>query len=207
LNAWQVNGTYSGLSINSSKWEINRHYYFENSSAIPSLVKLYRAQNTSALAGFINYTRANENGGFDPISNVYPIKLGLTVEIVFQIIGAKGDPHPDTHPWHMHGSNFYDMGVGPGEFTEKAFQAQLCGRRPIQRDTTLGYTKAGEFTHAPFNYQGVYPLHMNNVVRTMKRCPSDGELFGSRRLILESGWLAISYTGLICRFIVIFSLI
>lgn len=120
-------------------------------------MKLYRAQNTSALAGFINYTRANEHGGFDPISNVYPIKLGLTVEIVFQLIGAKGDPYPDTHPWHMHGSNFYDMGVGPGEFTEKAFQAQLCGRRPIQRDTTLGYTKAGEFTHAPFNYQGVYP--------------------------------------------------
>jgi L-ascorbate oxidase len=157
LNAWQVNGTYSGLSINSSKWEINRHYYFENGNAIPALVKLYRAQNTSALAGFINYTRAHEHRGFDPVSNVYPIKLGLTVEIVFQLIGAKGDAYPDTHPWHMHGSNFYDMGAGPGEFTEKAFQTQLSGRCPIQRDTTLGYTKAGEFVHAPFDYQGVYP--------------------------------------------------
>jgi hypothetical protein len=151
-----VNGTYSGLAINSSKWEINRYYYFENGSATPSLVKLYRAQNTPAISNLINYTRAYENGGFDSVTNVYPIKLGHTIDIVFQLIGAKGDLYPDTHPFHVHGNNFFDMGSGPGEFTERAFQAQLAQINPIQRDTTMGYTKAGNFTHAPFEYQGVY---------------------------------------------------
>jgi hypothetical protein len=154
LNAWQVNGTYSGLAISSNKWEINRYWYFENDSALPSLVKLYSADSTT-LARFINYTRASENGGFDSVTNVYPIKLGLTIEIVFQLIGAKGAAFPDVHPWHVHGHNFYDMGVGAGEFSEEVFQAQLAGRSPIQRDTTIGYAKAGNFTHAPYEYQGV----------------------------------------------------
>ena len=123
------------------------------------MVKLYRAQNTTAIGNFVNYTRAYENGGFDPVTNVYPIKLGYTIEIVFQLIAAKGNQYPDTHPWHVHGNNFYDMGVGPGEFSEEAYQAQLAGRQPIQRDTTLGYSKDGNFTHAPYEYQGVHSFY------------------------------------------------
>jgi hypothetical protein len=156
LNAWQVNGTYSGLAINSSRWEINRYYYLDpDPTRIPSLVTLYKSQNTSQLENYINYTRADANGGFDPVTNIFPIKMNSTIEIIFQLIGAKGGSYPDVHPWHVHGQNFYDMGVGPGEFTDDAYQAQLAGRKPVQRDTTIGYSREGNFTHAPYEYQGV----------------------------------------------------
>jgi L-ascorbate oxidase len=154
LNAWQVNGTYTGLALNSSRWEINRHSYIEgNRLGPPALVTLYKTQNTSAINGFINYTHAYENGGFYPVTNIFPIKLGYTIEIIFQLIGVQGGVDPDIHPWHVHGQNFYDMGVGPGEFTDEAFQAQLVTRKPVQRDTTMGYSQEGNFTHQPFEYQ------------------------------------------------------
>lgn len=135
---------------------MNNFFYIEQKPCrFPSLVTLYKSQNTSALDNFINYTRAYENGGFDPVTNLYHIKMGYTVELIFQLIGAKGGSYPDTHPWHIHGQNWYDMAVGPGEFTDEAYQAQLSMQKPIQRDTSLGYAQEGNFTHAPYQYDGV----------------------------------------------------
>lgn len=59
---------------------------------------------------------------------------------------------PDLHPWHVHGQNFYDMGVGAGQFTEDAYQAQLSTLTPIQRDTTIGYAQESNVTD---NYDNV----------------------------------------------------
>ena len=153
MNAWQVNGTYTGLNINTSRWDINLAWFQEeNPLEIPALVTLYKYQGTPAINNFINYTRAAQFGGYDPVSDIYPIKINTTIEIIFQIIGTVGGTLPDLHPWHVHGQNFYDMGVGTGEFTEAAYQAQLSTLVPIQRDTTIGYAQESNVTN---NYDNV----------------------------------------------------
>jgi hypothetical protein len=37
----------------------------------------------------------------------------------------------------MHGGDFWDMGGGTGNFTDKAWQAHLATMTPVRRDTTI----------------------------------------------------------------------
>ena len=142
LNAWQTNGT---TSLNRLHWEVNRDCYIEcNPKRDPILVTLYKAQNTSVIRRYINYTRASENGGFDRVNKIYPVKRGTTIEVVFQLMGSKNATQIDLHPWHVHGQDFYDLGAGPGKCSEEALQGLIATRRPIQRDTTVGYSAKRE---------------------------------------------------------------
>jgi L-ascorbate oxidase len=52
-----------------------------------------------------------------------------------------GTEQVDIHPWHVHGANFYDMGLGSGQFTPTKLAKILSNRNPVQRDTTVGYSK------------------------------------------------------------------
>jgi len=134
-----MNGT---VSLKRFHWEVNRYCYIENTlDREPALVTLYKAQNTSAIHQYINYTRADKNDGFDPISKIYPIKLNSTVEVVFQLMTVKGATQMDVHPWHLHGQDFYDLGLGKGKFTDEKLTEILSTRNPIHRDTTVGFAE------------------------------------------------------------------
>lgn len=43
----------------------------------------------------------------------------------------------DTHPWHMHGRHYYDIGAGEGAYDADMAEARLAGTTPVQRDTTM----------------------------------------------------------------------
>lgn len=60
-------------------------------------------------------------------TNVYEIKHQEVVDLVVQL----GPRFCGTHPWHMHGNTFWDMGGGPGKYNGTA----VLTKEPIRRDT------------------------------------------------------------------------
>ncbi|KAI0867513.1 Cupredoxin [Hypoxylon argillaceum] len=104
----------------------------------PYLVALY--QNETAYLP--NYEAAVANGGLDPATKSYPAKLGEVLEIVLQNVGSHAYDGSaggglDTHPWHMHGRHYYDIGSGEGKYDADVAEAKLAGTSPVQRDTTM----------------------------------------------------------------------
>ncbi|KAI1121219.1 Cupredoxin [Nemania abortiva] len=104
----------------------------------PYLVALY--QNDTAYLP--NYEAAVANGGLDSSTGSYPAKLGEVLEIVLQNVGShtydgSAGGGLDTHPWHMHGRHYYDIGSGEGKYDPNVAEAKLSGTTPIQRDTTM----------------------------------------------------------------------
>ncbi|GAP93313.2 putative multicopper oxidase [Rosellinia necatrix] len=137
-------------------WEDNGVRWTENAAdplahttpAKPYLVALYLNET-----GYLpDYDAGVANGGLDPRTGAYPARLGEVLEIVLQNVGARtldgsAGGGLDTHPWHMHGRHYYDIGAGEGVFDADAAEAKLAGTTPVQRDTTLLYRYAN--TTAP----------------------------------------------------------
>jgi L-ascorbate oxidase len=46
---------------------------------------------------------ADENGGLDPSSQTYPVKLGEVLDIVIQMKSSQLTKLVEAHPWHSHG--------------------------------------------------------------------------------------------------------
>lgn len=104
----------------------------------PYLVSLYQNQ----AAYMPSYAAAVKNNGVDPATGVFPAKISEVLEIVLQNIGAEtydGSPAGglDVHPFHAHGSHYYDIGGGPGAYDPKVAEARLKGTQPVLRDTTM----------------------------------------------------------------------
>ncbi|KAI8627879.1 Cupredoxin [Xylariaceae sp. FL1651] len=104
----------------------------------PYLVALYQ-NDTDYLP---DYDAAFSNGGLDPTTKTYPAKLGEVLEIVIQNVGSHSYDGSaagtlDTHPWHMHGRHYYDIGSGEGRYDPDIAEGKLKDTTPIQRDTTM----------------------------------------------------------------------
>ncbi|KAI1365929.1 Cupredoxin [Xylaria arbuscula] len=151
INAQQIaNGSYI--------WQDNGSAWTEDGTNMLNVTKLYEPylvalyKNDSSYVP--DYAAALSNGGLDPKTKTYPARLGEVLEIVVQNVGSvtydgSASGGLDTHPWHMHGRHFYDIGSGPGRFDAGTAEAKLTGTAPVRRDTTVLYrynarTGAGE---------------------------------------------------------------
>ncbi|KAH9868288.1 hypothetical protein J1614_007360 [Plenodomus biglobosus] len=103
----------------------------------PYLVDLYK-NGPSAMP---NYTAAMENGGWDPYTLTWPAKLGEVIEIILENTGSlvNGNGGFDYHPFHLHGSHYYDCGSGNGTYDAVANEEKLKHYNPVKRDTTNLY--------------------------------------------------------------------
>ncbi|KAK9415471.1 putative Multicopper oxidase [Seiridium unicorne] len=138
-----------------SRWQVNNNSWMEHGDILsdyttpyqPYLVALYENQ-TEYLP---DYDAAIVNGGLDPKTRTYPAKVGEVIEVVVQNIGARSPANNtlvppgslDTHPWHAHGTHFYDIGSGQGAYDPEAAEARLSGTSPIRRDTVVLYKYSG----------------------------------------------------------------
>lgn len=152
----QLNTTVRGPSL--IDWQLNGNSWFEqiqgDGTKTPLLIDIYK----NGEGAMPDYDAAVKNGGWDPVTKVWPFKLNEVVEIVFQNTGSYYTPSPggrDSHPMHLHGEPFFDCGSGPGEYDPDVAEKQLQekylnkGLIPALRDTTLLHRyevkgKAGE---------------------------------------------------------------
>lgn len=49
-------------------------------------------------------------------NGVYKLDLGSTVDIILQNAGMLNNNNSETHPWHLHGHDFWVLGYGEGKF-------------------------------------------------------------------------------------------
>ncbi|KIW88330.1 L-ascorbate oxidase [Cladophialophora bantiana CBS 173.52] len=93
-----------------------------------------------------DYGRAIANGAFDPLSQMYPARIGEVLEIVWQNAASYPAGIYGLHPMHAHGGPYWDLGSGSGEYSPEAHAVLLesysAGNGPYpgsRRDTTLLY--------------------------------------------------------------------
>lgn len=145
LNVQQINDSYAIWQDSNVSWIPDASDPLPHTSpSVPYLVALY--QNESAYLP--NYTAAVANGGVDPTTKTFPARIGEVLEIVLQQVGGLGENGNtgggvDVHPWHAHGSHYYDAGAGPGAFDPSVMEARLKGTQPVRRDTTMLYCYSG----------------------------------------------------------------
>ncbi|KAI0161988.1 Cupredoxin [Xylariaceae sp. FL1272] len=141
INAQQVaNISYVWQDAGVTWTEDNSDMLNVTSPHKPYLVALYQNDTTY----IPDYDAAIANGGLDPKTMTYPGKLGEVLEIVVQNVGSvtydgSTGGGLDTHPWHMHGRHYYDIGAGQGPFNADEAYAKLEGTNPVERDTTILY--------------------------------------------------------------------
>ncbi|KFY31984.1 hypothetical protein V493_00619 [Pseudogymnoascus sp. VKM F-4281 (FW-2241)] len=100
-------------------WTQNGLPWTESFPKMPYLVALY-LDNATTLP---SYDVAVSNGlGMDPRVRAFPARIGEVLEIVIQNSGATNGAL-DVHPFHAHGSHFYDIGSGNGTYDANA---NLC---------------------------------------------------------------------------------
>lgn len=115
-------------------WLENQFSWTDEVPKEPYLVSLYKDDGVE----FPSMTRALKNNGLDPVTGAFPAAIGEVLEIVIQNTGADSGGI-DTHPWHAHGSHYYDIGSGNGTYNATANEERLKGMNPVRRDTTMLY--------------------------------------------------------------------
>lgn len=130
------------LALNNHTWtETNQHERdtpFNSTLSVydvPYLVDIYN-RGEQAIP---NYENALRHGGWDPELNVYPAKLGEIIDIIIQYDAIGSHASNDAHPFHLHGTHYWDLGSGPGSYNATANEAKLRGYNPVLRDTTTLY--------------------------------------------------------------------
>lgn len=141
INVQQVKRGYQLWTLNNNTWTEDAADPLPHTTPFePYLVALYRNQ-TQYLP---NYNASLLNGGLDPSTRTYPAKIGEVIEIVFQNLGSvdyngTSNGSLDIHPWHAHGSHYWDIGGGDGAWSPATAEKQLAGTVPVRRDTTMLY--------------------------------------------------------------------
>lgn len=135
----RIHITNSQLTQSTIVWQLDGLNWTDNNPANtpPYLVDIYK----NGPAAMPNYTAALANNGWDPHTLTWPAKLGEVLEIILENTGSKVSNNGglDYHPFHLHGSHFYDCGSGNGTYDPAANEAKLQSYHPVQRDTTNLY--------------------------------------------------------------------
>lgn len=125
---------------NTIVWAQDNSPWMDTFPLEPYLVSLYKNNSLE----FPSYDRALANDGIDPVTRAFPANIGEVIEIVVQNTGSYVGSL-DAHPFHAHGSHYYDLGSGNGSYDHIANEANLQGVQLAKRDTTMLY-KYGEKT-------------------------------------------------------------
>ncbi|KAF4556606.1 Multicopper oxidase-like protein 9 [Elsinoe fawcettii] len=143
-------GNWDGLKPNgSADWQPNSFAWQETrigaTNRVPYLIDVLKNNKAP------NYSLALKNGGFDPSSKSYPARVGEVLDIVWQGNAGIGQ-YFDSHPMHMHGEHYYDLGSGNGTYDAKKNEQKLTKKNyvPAKRDTTVlyRYLETGESSQA-----------------------------------------------------------
>jgi L-ascorbate oxidase len=132
--------THQMITNSSTVWAQDNSPWLDTFPSEPYLVSLYKNDGLE----FPSLERALANGGIDPVTRAFPADIGEVIEIVVQNTGS-GRGSLEAHPFHAHGSHYYDLGSGNGTYDPIANEENLKGLQPVKRDTTMLY-KYGEVT-------------------------------------------------------------
>ncbi|GMP32751.1 hypothetical protein CsSME_00006370 [Camellia sinensis var. sinensis] len=124
------------------RWSINNvSFNFPHTPYLIALKQnLKHAFNQNSLsdgndfANYDIYSVAN-NTNATSSDSIYRLKFNSTVDIILQNANTMTKNNSETHPWHLHGHDFWVMGYGTGKFNMSTDPKKYNLVNPIMKNT------------------------------------------------------------------------
>ncbi|KAF5957804.1 hypothetical protein HYC85_005029 [Camellia sinensis] len=128
-------------------WSINNHAFNENSLSYGY-----------DFANYDIYSVAN-NTNATSSDFIYRLKFNSTVDIILQYANTMTKNNSETHPWHLHGHDFWVMGYGTDKFNMSTDPKKYNLVNPIMKNTVA--VQPYEWTALRFRADnpGVWAFH------------------------------------------------
>lgn len=86
---------------------------------------------------FLNYDIYNpaNNSNATSSNGIYRLKFNTTVDIILQNANTMNKDNSETHPWHLHGHDFWVLGYGEGKFDINNDPMKYNLVNPIMKNT------------------------------------------------------------------------
>ncbi|KAI4317234.1 hypothetical protein L6164_025123 [Bauhinia variegata] len=110
---------------------------------------------------FLNYDiySVQNNTNATSSNEIYRLQFNITVDIILQNANTMNKNNSETHPWHLHGHDFWVLGYGKGKFDMYKDPAKYNLVNPIMKNTVavhpFGWTALRFRTDNP----GVWAFH------------------------------------------------
>uniref|UniRef100_J3MZ05 L-ascorbate oxidase n=1 Tax=Oryza brachyantha TaxID=4533 RepID=J3MZ05_ORYBR len=89
----------------------------------------------------------------------YRLALGSVVDMVLQNTVIPANNRSETHPWHLHGHDFWVLGYGDGKFDPEADGWRLNARDPVMKNTVALHPMGWTAVRFRANNPGVWLFH------------------------------------------------
>ncbi|KAJ6671736.1 L-ASCORBATE OXIDASE [Salix viminalis] len=91
-------------------------------------------------------------------NGVYMLGYYSTVDVILQNANALAENVSETHPWHLHGHDFWVLGYGEGRFTE-AEEKRFNMKNPPYRNTAVIFPYGWTALRFVADNPGVWAFH------------------------------------------------
>ncbi|KAL6338730.1 hypothetical protein AAG906_023879 [Vitis piasezkii] len=113
---------------------------------------------------FVNYDIYNvaNNTNATSSNSIYRLQFNTTVDIILQNANTMNKNNSETHPWHLHGHNFWVLGYGEGKFDNFSDPIKYNLIDPIMKNTTLLILMDGRLKVSIDNLYWAFHCHIES---------------------------------------------
>ncbi|XP_047964888.1 L-ascorbate oxidase-like [Salvia hispanica] len=128
----------------------------------------FATYNISAVQANPNATTSNA---------AYRLKFNTTVDIILQNANTMNPNNSETHPWHLHGHDFWVLGYGVGKFNATKDAASFNLVDPIMKNTVVVHPFGWTALRFRADNPGVWAFH----------CHIESHFFMGMGVVFEEG--------------------
>lgn len=110
---------------------------------------------------FVHYDIFNvsKNTNATSSNGIYRLKFNTTVDVVLQNANTMNKNNSETHPWHLHGHDFWVLGYGKGKFDMNKDPKSYNLMNPIMKNTVPVHPFGWTALRFKANNPGVWAFH------------------------------------------------
>ncbi|OAY72054.1 L-ascorbate oxidase [Ananas comosus] len=108
---------------------------------------------------------------------IYRVGFGSTVDVVLQNANTLTPNNSETHPWHLHGHDFWVLGYGSGKYNPGADPGSYNLRDPIMKNTVALHPMGWTALRFRADNPGVWAFH----------CHIESHFFMGMGIVFEEG--------------------
>ncbi|KAJ7948985.1 L-ascorbate oxidase [Quillaja saponaria] len=130
----------------------------------------YDSMNYDIFSVAKNVNATSSNG-------IYRLKFNTTVDIILQNANTMTVNNSETHPWHLHGHDFWILGYGNGKFDMKRDPQKYNLLNPIMKNTVPVHPYGWTALRIQTNNPGVWLFH----------CHIESHFYMGMSVVFEAG--------------------
>nr|CAD1825202.1 unnamed protein product [Ananas comosus var. bracteatus] len=125
----------------------------------------------------LRHTRTPKNPNATTSNAIYRVGFGSTVDVVLQNANTLTPNNSETHPWHLHGHDFWVLGYGSGKYNPGADPGSYNLRDPIMKNTVALHPMGWTALRFRADNPGVWAFH----------CHIESHFFMGMGIVFEEG--------------------